>query len=77
MKQWRKSETKELISATEGKHRYLYSKNLEVPTVENVMVHDKELFMKSVEINPNVSYQKLYVNEETEQEIIGIIGLVQ
>lgn len=64
--------TKELISATKGKHRYLYSKNLEVPTVENVMVHDKELFMKSVEVNPKVSYKKKYVNEETEQEIIYI-----
>lgn len=32
----------------------------------------KELFMKSVEENPNVYYQKLYVNEETEQKIIYI-----
>lgn len=64
--------TKELISATKGKHRYLYSKNLEVPVVENIMLEDKELFMKSVEENPNVYYQKLYVNEETAQEIIYI-----
>ena len=37
--------------------------------VENVMVHDKELFMKSVELNPNVSHQKKYVDEESGQEI--------
>ena len=36
------------------------------------MVYDKELFMKSVEVNPKVSYPKKYVNEETEQEIIYI-----
>ena len=64
--------TKELISATKGKHRYLYSKNLEVPKVENVMAHDKELFMKSVEVNPKVSHQKKYVDDESGQEIIYI-----
>ena len=57
---------------TKGKHRYLYSKNLDVPEVKNVMVHDKELFIKSIEVNPKVSYQKKYVNEETEQEIIYV-----
>ena len=38
----------------------------------NVMVHDKELFIKSAEVNPKVSYQKTYVNEGTEQEIIYV-----
>ena len=37
---------------------------------ENIMVHDKELFIKSVELNPNVSHQKQYVDEESWQEII-------
>lgn len=46
--------------------------NLELPEVETAMVHGKELFMKSVEVNPKVSYQKKYVNEETEQEIIYV-----
>ena len=64
--------TKELISATKGKHRYLYSKNLELAEVETVMLNDKDLFMKSVELNPNVLYKKVYVEEETEQEIIYI-----
>lgn len=64
--------TKELISATKGKHRYLYSKNLELAEVETVMLNDKELFMKSVELNPNVLYKKVYIDEETEQEITYI-----
>ena len=40
--------------------------------VENIMIDDKELFMKTVEHNPKVINQKTYINEETGQEITYI-----
>ena len=64
--------TKEMITATKGKHRYLCSRNLDTAEVENIMVNDKELFMKSVECNPNVINQKTFKSEETGQEITYI-----
>ena len=64
--------TKEMITATKGKHRYLCSRNLDTAEVENIMIDDKELFMKTVEHNPKVINQKKYTNEETGQEITYI-----
>lgn len=64
--------TKEMITATKGKHRYLCSRNLDTAEVENIMIDDKELFMKTVEHNPKVINQKTYINEETGQEITYI-----
>lgn len=64
--------TKEMITATKGKHRYLCSRNLETAEVENIMIDDVENFMKSVELNPKVCNQKKYTNGETGQEITYI-----
>ena len=64
--------TKEMITATKGKHRYLCSRNLDTAEVENIMLDDVENFMKSVELNPKVCNQKKYTNEETGQEITYI-----
>lgn len=61
-----------MITATKGKHRYLCSRNLDTAEVENIMVNDKELFMKSVEKNPKVINQKIFKSEETGQEITYI-----
>lgn len=61
-----------MITATKGKHRYLCSRNLDAAEVENIMIDDKELFMKIVEHNPKVINQKTYINEETGQEITYI-----
>ena len=61
-----------MITATKGKHRYLCSRNLDTAEVENIMIDDKELFMKTVEHNPKVINQQTYINEETGQEITYI-----
>ena len=54
-----------MITATKGNHRYLCSRNLDTAEVENIMIDDKELFMKTVEHNPKVINQKTYIGEET------------
>ena len=61
-----------MITATKGKHRYLCSRNLDTAEVENIMVNDKELFMKSVECNPNVISKKTYTNNNNGDEITYI-----
>ncbi len=61
--------TKELITKTKGKHRYLCSRNLDTAEVENIMIDDKEKFLHSVEINPKVCHRKKYKNENSGQEI--------
>lgn len=53
--------TKEMITATKGKHRHLCSRNLDTAEVENIMIEDKALFMKSVENNPKVINQKTFI----------------
>lgn len=64
--------TKEMITATKGKHRYLCSRNLDTADVENIMLEDKELFLKSVELNPKAYSKKIYKNDDTGQEITYI-----
>lgn len=63
---------KEMITATKGKHRYLCSRNLDVADVENIMIDDKELFMRTVWHNPKVINQKTFKSKETGQEITYI-----
>ena len=59
--------TNEMITATKGKHRYLCSRNLDTAEVENIMIDDKEVFMKSVECNPNVISKKTYTNNNGDE----------
>ena len=53
--------TKELITNTKGKHRYLFSKNLDAPTVSTELVYDedKEFNEMLIEHNKNYQYKKV------------------
>lgn len=51
--------TKEMITVTKGRHRYLYSRYLDIAEVENILLDDKEMFLKSVERNPKVYNQMI------------------
>lgn len=53
--------TKELIDGTKGKHRYLFSRNLDVPTIstELIDIDDKELNEILLERNENFQYKKV------------------
>ena len=61
-----------MITATKGKHRYLCSRKLDIAEVENIMVVEKEFFIKSVECNPNVISKKTYINNNNGDEITYI-----
>ena len=61
-----------MITATKGKRRYLCSRKLDIAEVENIMVEEKELFIKSVEYNPNVISKKTYTNNNNGDEITYI-----
>lgn len=53
--------TKELIDNTKGKHRYIFSRNLDIPTVSTELIKDddKELNEILLERNENFKYKKV------------------
>ena len=59
--------TKELIESTKGQHRYLFSKNLEVPTVTTEWVTDiNDIELKKMLIERSERFQQKKVLGETE-----------
>jgi len=53
--------TKELITNTKGKHRYLFSKNLDIPTITTELIdsEDKELTKTLMEGSKKFQYKKV------------------
>lgn len=69
--------TKELISNTKGKHRYLFSKNLDVPTVstELIEIDEMELNKMLLERNKNFKYKKVFTGHSDSANTIEYIHL--
>ena len=56
--------TKDLIETTKGKHRYIYSKNLDLPIITNTFETDNDLTEQLLtQHNNNFEYEKKYASD--------------
>lgn len=63
--------TKDMIKNTSGKHRYIYSKNLDIPIVSNEL-DDIKAVENLLTANKNFDYKKVYACDSTSNTITYI-----